>query len=97
MPELGGKDQALARISQAQAQGSEKLDLSSLGLTSVPAEIGKLSELKSLSLDYNRLSKLPRSLTKLHGLGELSLRGNQLKELPEHVGQNVSSVEVGSR
>ena len=47
--------EALRRIIEAEEDGATNLDLSSLGLTSVPPEIGQLIRLIDLDLNQNRL------------------------------------------
>jgi Leucine-rich repeat (LRR) protein len=55
----------------------DSLDLSSLGLTSIPKEVFELTTLASLNLRYNRISTIPvKLLQKLVELRELNLTGN---------------------
>ena len=48
----------------------------------IPASIGKLQHLRSLSLRRNNLQGLPHSMSLLKGLERLDLRWNQLTKLP---------------
>src|SRR5688572_27352583 len=73
---------ALQRIEEAEASGATELDLSNLGLTELPPEIGNLTGLQSLALMSNQLSSLPPEFGNLTGLYELSLNDNQLSSLP---------------
>ena len=45
------------------------LDLSGLGIESLPADIAQLVHLEKLDLSYNRLADLPASIGRLVGLG----------------------------
>ena len=55
-------------------------------LTELPAEIGDLKKLGSLSVSNNQLVGLPTSILKLNRLEWLSLDGNNLTELPVEIG-----------
>jgi Leucine-rich repeat (LRR) protein len=61
---------------------------------SIPAELGNLSNLESLSLDYNQLSgSIPAELGNLSNLSELYLYDNQLTgSIPTELG-NLSNLE----
>lgn len=52
------------------------------GLTSIPASIGEMHNLKRLSFFRNALTSLPEELGNLDSLKELSLELNQLAKLP---------------
>ncbi|MDR2635501.1 MAG: hypothetical protein LBC08_01590 [Campylobacteraceae bacterium] len=56
-----------------------ELDLSSLGLQSLPEEIGNLIKLKKLNLSDNNLKSLPKEIVALK-LKYLDLRGNNALE-----------------
>jgi len=56
-------------------------------LTSLPAEIGKLTALTDLRLGNNKLTSLPPEIGNLTKLKGLSLGGNQLTSLPTEVGK----------
>ena len=62
--------------------GITRLDLSGKKLTSLPAEIGRLTNLTSLNLSGNQLTSLPPELTRLTNLTELYLTTNLLTSLP---------------
>ena len=63
---------------------------SPIKLTTLPSEIGKLTNLECLDASFNRISKLPDEMRNLKNLKVLNLSGNQylskfpeiLKELP---------------
>ncbi len=82
-------NKALREIQACRRQGKQgtHLDLSSLGLTALPPEIGQLSALRALDLDGNGLTTLPPEIGQLSALTELSVSGNQLTALPPEIGQ----------
>ena len=59
-------------------------------LTSLPAEIGQLTTLRFLHLNYNQLTTLPTQIGQLTSLETLYLRGNNLTSLPTQIGQLTS-------
>ncbi|MBC7817185.1 MAG: hypothetical protein IAG10_09885, partial [Planctomycetaceae bacterium] len=75
--------EALKRIEECANQRQSDLDLSGLGLTTLPPEIGQLSTLKTLHLSNNQLSTLPPEIGQLSRLQLLTAENNQLRELPE--------------
>jgi leucine-rich repeat protein SHOC2 len=56
-------------------------------LTSVPAELGKLSSLSELYLSGNQLTSVPAALGNLSSLSELRLDQNQLTSVPAALGR----------
>ena len=78
---------ALKRIEKAAKDKSKKLELSGLRLTSLPPEIGNLTNLKVLFLPHNQLTALPTELGKLTNLKVLSLSNNPLAALPHEIGK----------
>jgi internalin A len=78
-------DGAEQRIQKALQSGAVELDLSQLGLISIPYTIVHLTNLKRLSLSLNQLSKLPEEITRLTNLQKLDLSGNELTSLPEEI------------
>ena len=56
-------------------------------LTSVPAEIGQLSNLQGLYLIGNQLTSVPTEIGQLSNLQELFLGHNQLMTVPAEIGQ----------
>jgi internalin A len=63
------------------------LDLSSLGLVTLPESIGQLSQLQTLYAYNNRLTTLPDSIGQLSQLQKLYASHNQLHALPDSIGQ----------
>ena len=79
------------RIEVALRKRKRALDLSRLGLTSLPDSLGSLTNLTVLNLDRNQLASLPNSLGELTDLSTLWLRGNKLCSLPDSLG-NLSNL-----
>jgi Leucine-rich repeat (LRR) protein/WD40 repeat protein len=71
----------------------QRLDLRDNQLTSLPAEIGKLSALKGLQVSHNKLTFLPAELGQLSMLENLWVDDNQLTSLPAEVG-NLSALQL---
>lgn len=82
-------EEALRRIDTYRPYGKEGmyLDLSDLGLTQVPPEIGQINSPASLNLSNNQLMCLPPEIGQLTSLTELILDNNQLTSLPPEIGQ----------
>ncbi len=78
MLSTSAKQIARDRIRLAEQRASTGLDLSRLGLKSLPAEIGRLSKLTLLGLSNNQLTSLPAELGDLKNLDYLSVEGNPL-------------------
>lgn len=57
-----------------------------LSSAELPAEIGKLKKLETLSLNGNRIQQLPPTLGQLRALRTLNLSGNQISEFPPGLG-----------
>jgi internalin A len=79
---LMSSQKALQTIKEAAQKRSTGLDLSGLGLTELPREIGELTNLRILYLRRNKISRLPTEIGNLTQLSELSLAANPIKELP---------------
>lgn len=75
----------LSEIIQESALSGE-LDLSGRGLTTLPLEICKLTNLRILILRDNQLSSLPPEIGNLSELEVLVVSGNQLEALPPEIG-----------
>jgi internalin A len=82
---------ALQRIEEAEADGATSLDLSSLGLTELPPEIGNLTNLQHLFLNFNQLMSLPSEIGNLSNLQSLNLENNKLTSLSPEIG-NLSNL-----
>ncbi len=82
-------EEALKRIEACRRAGKQRtsLNLSDLGLTQVPPEIGQLSALTQLHLYSNQLSNLPPEISQLCALKELRLSDNLFTSLPPEIGQ----------
>ena len=80
------EETALARIRHAAETGATILDLSRLGLTALPPEIGRLTRLQELYLVGNHLTALPPEIGGLASLQTLILWKNQLTALPPEIG-----------
>ncbi|KIC76470.1 hypothetical protein DB41_GB00050 [Neochlamydia sp. TUME1] len=63
------------------------LNLTEIGLTFLPAEIGQLSQLEVLHLNDSQLSSLPAEIGQLSLLQYLYLNNNPLTSLPAEIGQ----------
>ena len=74
--------EALNRITQARGSGEGKLNLSRMGLSMLPAELCRLSELHTLHVQQNELTVLPASLGQLSALQTLDAGSNKLEALP---------------
>ncbi len=85
---LSEQDAYAAALSMILGHGDRpgRLDLSGLGLSELPAEIGRLTRLSMLNLGDNQLVELPAEIGRLAGLEELYLDGNLLAELPAQIG-----------
>ncbi|MBR8839795.1 MAG: leucine-rich repeat domain-containing protein [Stigonema ocellatum SAG 48.90 = DSM 106950] len=99
-------------IEQAEREGATELDLSGQELSTLPPEIGKLTQLKKLILGKyqydekgnildiigNNLRVLPAEIGLLNHLEELEVVANQLSSLPSEIGQltNLQSLELSS-
>ncbi|WP_395733907.1 COR domain-containing protein [Prosthecobacter sp.] len=81
--------EAESRINEYQRSDNTSLDLSSIGLTSLPESLRQLTGLKTLNLHNNKLSTLPEWLGRLTELQALLLAGNYLTTLPETLSQLV--------
>ena len=65
-----------------------ELELEGFGLTgAVPAEIGRLSALRTLNLGYNQMTSLPAEIGQLTSLTRLDLDDNQLTSVPAVIWQ----------
>ena len=77
--------------------GHSSLGLRNNHLTSLPAEIGRLTNLMTLSLGENRLTSLPAEIGRLTNLKLLDLSNNQLTSLPAEIGQLTNLTMLGLR
>ncbi|MBD1915774.1 MULTISPECIES: COR domain-containing protein [Cyanophyceae] len=91
------RDELLTLIDQAEAEGWTELDLAGQGLTELPPEIGKLTQLETLILgkwdeerneDFgNELTSLPLEISQLSNLKILRAPVNQISTIPDSIVQ----------
>ncbi|MDV3351612.1 COR domain-containing protein [Leptothoe sp. LEGE 181152] len=79
--------EAQRRIQSVINYNEATLDLSGLELTSVPKELGQLTNLTRLYLSQNQLTSVPKELGQLTNLMVLYLSQNQLTSMPKELGQ----------
>ncbi|KAK9124594.1 hypothetical protein Sjap_014196 [Stephania japonica] len=74
----------------------KELHLARNQLSSLPIEIGFLSQLQILKANSNRLTSIPSSVGDCNSLAELDLASNLLSELPETLGnlQNLKTLHL---
>jgi len=80
-------DEALKRIAECGRRRVTTLDLSGIGLASLPPKIVQLAKLTELDLSNNRLSALAPEIGQLPNLTRLDLSHNRLTALPPETGQ----------
>jgi internalin A len=83
-------EELLREIEIADRHRSIYLDLFNKGLTFIPADIGKLTNLRRLNLRNNQLTSLPAEIGQLINLREVDLNSNQLISLPTEIGQLIN-------
>ncbi|MBW4473602.1 MAG: leucine-rich repeat domain-containing protein [Stenomitos rutilans HA7619-LM2] len=83
-------EELLQIIKQAAREGATELDLSGKSLTTLPPEIGELTNLGTLFLRFNHLTTVPSEIFQLTNLNTLQFSFNQLIVLPPEIGQLTS-------
>ncbi|BET25058.1 leucine rich repeat (LRR) protein [Limnobacter thiooxidans] len=81
------RNEAKQRILEAHRTGADRLDLNELFLSTLPENIGALTNLQTLNLNVNQLTTLPKSIGNLTKLKTLNLGCNPLTTLPEDIGK----------
>ena len=76
-----------ARLSPEEVERLTELWVDNNLITSLPPEIGRLSNLTKLVLLTNKLTSLPDSIGRLTKLKELNVSYNELTSLPDSIGQ----------
>ncbi|WP_213155388.1 leucine-rich repeat domain-containing protein [Neochlamydia sp. AcF65] len=84
---LKKKAELLAQWIEEHGKEITFLRLDGLGLTSLPPEIGQLSQLQWLYLNDNQLTTIPAEIGQLSKMKWLYLNGNQLTTIPAEIGQ----------
>lgn len=89
-------NEALRRIDECARKGKlgTYLDLSELGLTMLPREIGLLTSLTALGIRSNQLTILPPEIGQLTALTNLYLQNNGLITLPPEIGRLTALTEL---
>lgn len=82
---MHGSNRIKAVIESVASSGRTHLDLTGQRLSSLPAEIGQLSNLEVLTLSRNELTSLPVEIGGLSKLRSLLLTGNRLTSLPPEI------------
>ncbi len=93
--EVMTEEEVLQVIVQARRENATILDLSGKQLTSLPATIDQLTDLRTLDLRNNHLKRLSEVIGQLPNLQELYLYENQLTSLPESIGRLKHLVILG--
>jgi Leucine-rich repeat (LRR) protein len=83
--DTSGHEVALQRIEAARDSQATVLDLSGLGLTEIPAEIGQLTHLRELYANSNSLTHVPVELMQLQNLTRLEMSHNQFYDIPAEI------------
>ena len=78
-------EEVLSRINQAALKEAPELDLSGLGLKSLPPQVWNLTNLTFLNIEHNELTELPSEIGYLTNLTGLVLADNQLIGLPPEI------------
>jgi len=81
-------------IEEAARYGRKRLGLSYSEIKSLPAEIGRLTNLTELDLSGNQLTSVPKELGQLTNLTRLWLYVNQLTSVPKELGQLTNLTEL---
>jgi Leucine-rich repeat (LRR) protein len=69
-------------------------DTDDIRISSLPSEIGELTSLKRLCLNYHNIKVIPAEIGKLTELIELDLLSNKIEEIPAEIGNLVNIEEL---
>jgi len=88
-------EEAKRRISHAARTSAKSLDLSYLGLTSLPEDIfTSLHGLQELNISCNKITSLPEKIfDSLISLQKLNILGNKLTSLPEKIFASLTNLQ----
>ncbi|MBC7813969.1 MAG: leucine-rich repeat domain-containing protein, partial [Burkholderiales bacterium] len=75
------------RIQEALEQNADRLYLDSLGLADLPPELGELTSVTHLNLEFNEFETLPDILWQLPQLEILFMEGNLLRVVSERINE----------
>jgi len=78
--------EALKRIRRAKRENAGQLNLTQLGLETLPPELFDLKDIQALLLFSNNLTIIPEEIAGLKKLEQLSLSHNQITAIPEAIG-----------
>jgi internalin A len=84
----------LKKIREAKEKGSIVLDLSDIELTTLPPEIGQLTNLTTFDLSENQLTSIPPEIGQLTNLSMLFFYNNQLTTLPSEIGKLSNLIDL---
>jgi Leucine-rich repeat (LRR) protein len=84
----------LRKIDFCRAHNEDFLNLSSLELTVIPPEVFGLTQLKTLSLNYNHITEIPEAITQLTQLEYLGLEGNHIVSISPTVALWLGKVKM---
>ena len=79
-------EELLEIISKTAQEKQTQLELRECDITSLPPEIGNLTNLTRIYLNGNKLESLPPEIGNLTNLTRLYLRDNQIQSLPPEIG-----------
>jgi internalin A len=74
-----------SEIARAKYENSTELDLSNRGITIIPSEIGKLTNLQKIFLGNNYITTIPPEICNLTKLKILHLGSNQITVIPTEI------------
>jgi Leucine-rich repeat (LRR) protein len=88
---------ARRQINNALRSNQASLDLSNLGLTDLPPEIGELRSLRELNISKNQLVNLPTEIGQLTALQQFNASVHQLRDSKERASYYWKAVHLDQR